>query len=128
MTDHRGRILVIDDSPEYLGFMETLLTSEGYLTEVAGTLDGARERLLLARPDLIISDVRMPGLPAFAVLDLIDANDKLRSIPVLLCTGAVQEIDEAANRLRRTAVTVLYKPFDIDDLLARITELLKREP
>lgn len=126
MTHHPRRILVIDDSPEYLGFMETLLTSEGYAVAVAGSLPAVRERLALARPDVIISDVRMPGAPPFAVLDLLDADEKLRAIPVLLCTGAVQEIDAAERRLRDAGLDILLKPFDIDDLLARVNTLLDR--
>jgi two-component system response regulator GlrR len=124
MTNNGRRILVIDDSPEYLGFMETLLVSEGYDVQVAGSLASARDRLSAARPDLVISDVRMPGAPAFAVLDLLQADARLRDLPVLLCTGAVQETDDAAGRLKELQIGVLLKPFDIDVLLARINELL----
>lgn len=124
MTDRRTRILVIDDSPEYLGFMETLLDSEGYAVTVAGSADEAREQLAMQRPDLIVSDVRLPGVAPFSTLDLIAADDKLRAVPVLFCTGAVREVEEASARLAEYGAEVLLKPFDIDDLLARLVRLL----
>ncbi len=104
--------------------METLLTSEGYAVAVAGSAPALRERLLIERPDLVIADVRMPGLAAFAVLDMLAADAKTRDIPVLLCTGAIQEVDEAAERLRRAGIEVLIKPFDIDDLLQLVARRL----
>lgn len=125
MTNTPRRILVVDDAPDFLGFMETLLTSEGYAVAVAASAPALRERLLIERPDLVIADVRMPGLAAFAVLDLLAADSKTRDIPVLLCTGAVQEVDEAAERLQRDGVEVLLKPFDIDDLLMRLARRLR---
>ncbi len=124
MTHTPRRILVVDDAPDFLGFMETLLTSEGYAVAVAGSAPALRERLLIERPDLVIADVRMPGLAAFAVLDLLAADAKTRDIPVLLCTGAIQEVDEAAERLRRAGIEVLIKPFDIDDLLQLVARRL----
>jgi CheY-like chemotaxis protein len=124
----RARVLVVDDAPDFLGFMETLLTAEGYAVDVARTWEELRERLALARPDVVVCDVRMPGQPAFAVLDFLAANAKTRDIPVLVCTGAVQEVDLAQERLRAAGVEVLFKPFEIEDLLARLTRSVRREP
>jgi putative two-component system response regulator len=125
MREQRPCIVVIDDSREYLDFMETLLTAEGYRVKVAHSLDTARALLAAANPDLIITDVRMPGLPPFSVLDLLDADARLRAVPVLLCTGATQEVDQAVGRLAHPAREVLFKPFDLDDLLARIARLVR---
>ena len=125
MSNAGKRTIVIDDSPAYLGFMEVLLHGEGFCVQAAQSIEAARELLLTTRPDLIISDVRMPGSGAFGVLDLVDADDKTRTIPLLFCTGAVQEIEDAAERLTRARTDVLFKPFDIDDLLARIARLLQ---
>src|SRR6266540_46790 len=104
MTDCNPRILVVDDAADFLGFMKTLLGSEGYAVEVAQSAPALRERLAMQRPDLVISDVRMPGLDAFAVLDLLAADEKTRDIPVLLCTGAIQEVDAARDRLAQAGV------------------------
>ena len=125
MTSRPTCILVIDDSKEYLGFMEALLTSEGFRVEPASSVEAARELLATIRPDLVISDVRMPGTPPFGILDLIDASEKTRGIPVLICTGAVQEVESAADRLKQPRRDVLFKPFDIDELLARVTHMTR---
>jgi CheY-like chemotaxis protein len=103
--------------------METLLKSEGFEVAAARSAEETRERLATMRPDLVISDVRMPRMPPFGVLDLLDRDEKTRHIPVLFCTGAVQEIEDAHMRLRRPGTDVLLKPFDIDELLARIARL-----
>lgn len=123
MTNRSMRILVVDDSSEYLAFMKALLRAEGFEVMVAPSGNAARIALAEALPDLVISDVRMPDMPPFGVLDLIEADEKTRDIPILFCTGAVQEIEDAAERLQRPRTDVLPKPFDIDDLLARVARL-----
>ena len=116
-------ILIVDDSVEYLNFMQMLLHAEGFRAEVAETTDAFVEQLQYGRPDLVISDVRMPGQPPFAVLDLLTANEQTRSVPVLLCTGAVQEVEQQREHLRRDGLEVLYKPFDIEALLTCVSRL-----
>jgi DNA-binding response OmpR family regulator len=123
MTNRSLRILVLDDSPEYLAFMRALLTAEGFQVEVAQSGAAARTALATTLPDLIISDVRVPDMPAFGMLDLVDTDEKARGIPVLFCTGATREVEEAAGRLKRPRTEVLLKPFDVDDLLACVSRL-----
>src|SRR5579884_2323213 len=123
MTNRSLRILVLDDSPEYLAFMRALLTAEGFQVEVAQSGAAARTALATMLPDLIISDVRVPDMPAFGMLDLVDTDEKARGIPVLFCTGATREVEEAAGRLKRPRTEVLLKPFDVDDLLACVSRL-----
>jgi twitching motility two-component system response regulator PilH len=117
------RILIVDDSVEYLNFMQMLLGAEGFDAEVAASPADLSERLQDRRPDLVISDVRIPGHAAFAVLDLLAADERTRDIPVLICTGAVQEVEAATARLRGERIDVLFKPFDIEELLTRVARL-----
>lgn len=120
-------ILIVDDSVEYLNFMQLLLGAEGFRAEIAPNTATMMEYLQASRPDLIISDVRMPGNGAFAVLDILQADERTRGIPVLLCTGAVQEVEEESARLKSDGVEVLFKPFDIEVLLDRICRLCDME-
>ena len=120
-------ILIVDDSVEYLNFMQLLLHGEGFEAEIAATTTAMQEQLRQNRPDLVISDVRMPGNGPFAVLDLLAADERTRHIPVLLCTGAVQEVEEAADRLKRDGIEVLFKPFDIEVLLECVSRLCGQE-
>ena len=116
-------ILIVDDSVEYLNFMQLLLGAEGFHAEVAPTTTAMQEQLHRLMPDLVISDVRMPGDGPFAVLDLLSADERTRQIPVLLCTGAIHDVEKQADRLKQQGIEVLFKPFDIDVLLERVTRL-----
>lgn len=120
-------ILIVDDSVEYLNFMQLLLGAEGFRAEIAPSTAVMQECLERSRPDLIISDVRMPGDGAFAVLDILRSDERSRDIPVLLCTGAVQEVEEQSGRLMREGVDVLFKPFDIEVLLERVSRICDAE-
>ena len=117
------RILIVDDSIEYLHFMQLLLDAEGFEAQIAPTTAAMREVVQRRPPDLVISDVRLPDDGPFAVLDLLRADEATCRIPVLLCTGAVQEVEERADRLQRDGVDVLFKPFDIDVLLEHVSRL-----
>jgi DNA-binding response OmpR family regulator len=117
------RILIVDDSVEYLNFMQLLLEAEGFLAQTAPSAAAMLDLLDAGRPDLVISDVRMPGHGAFAILDLLHGDERTRDIPILLCTGAVQEVEEHAERLKQAGIDVLFKPFEIETLLAHICRL-----
>src|SRR5688572_2929515 len=104
MGDSRTCILVVDDAPEFLDFLDALLTAEGYRVVAAATWEAASAALASLRPHLVIADVRLSGQPAFTVLDELRADQKTRDIPVLLCTGAVTEVGERAEALRREGV------------------------
>lgn len=117
-------VLVVDDAPELLTLMELLLSAEGYVVRTASTLDQVERELSRSRPDLVVTDVRLPGLPPFAVLDRLDVKPATRGLPVLLCTGAVLDLETGGERLRRPQTMAVLKPFDIDVLLQCVERLL----
>lgn len=124
MTAPIGRILVVDDSPELCGFLRMLLEDEGYVVQTAGSVSAARQALLAWKPDAVITDVRLPDAPPFALLEALNGSDGTAPTPVLLCTGAVNEVRAAAERLRQDKIPVLLKPFDLDELLRAVVQLL----
>ena len=126
MRDQRkkGHIVVIDDSPDYLGFMELLLAAEGFEVSTLNSSDTLPELCIVSRPDLVITDVCLPGREPFSVIDDLRSRDDLASIPVLVCTGAANEVQEHGARLELWGIDVLMKPFDVDALLRRISALL----
>jgi CheY-like chemotaxis protein len=116
--------LVVADDAQYLCFMEMLLTTEGLTVEVASTLPEWEAKLRTTRPDVLVCDLWLAGEPHFAVLDRLAAIPETGSIPVIVCSGAIHDVDEAAARLAGRPVTVLSKPFDIDELFACLDRLL----
>jgi CheY-like chemotaxis protein len=131
MTNHpklahqtRRHVLVVDDDDAYLAFMQLFLTDEGYAVALATSVSEALWSLDQVLPDLVICDLRMPNAPFFGLLDHLDA-ERLRAIPVIVCTGAADQTDEARARLAGRTGDVLLKPFDIDDLLTCIRRVLQ---
>ena len=119
-----GRILVIDEY-ELVAFMDMLLTSDGFAVETATTTALAGERLASVPLDLVISDLRMWGTAPTDLLSLMGAgSDGLPAIPLLVCTGAVEDVSGPAAWLRPGVVEALEKPFDIEELLACVTRLM----
>ena len=125
-TKAAGRIVVVDDTPELLELIEALLTDEGYAVTLCQ--EGARARDVVAReqPDLVMLDLRMAGVSEWEVLDALKANDATAAIPVIVCSGAVDELQVAEPRLRAMGCDVLVKPFDIDDLLGLVERAVRR--
>ncbi len=117
-------ILVVDDDDAILDLLRLLLESEGYAVTTAASFQQARAAIAAKRFDLVLSDVRLPDAAPFVLLDQLAADPATAALPVLVCSGAVREIEQAAERLAHIESAVLLKPFDIDDLLASVSRLL----
>ena len=121
MPSTRKHILAGDDSPVILDLYREILEDEGYrvsLSETPLDLDDVRR----IRPDLVILDHMLDEGEGsgWQLLRELREDADLASLPVVVCTGAVQEVREAGERLARAQVEVLFKPFEIDALLACI--------
>ena len=120
------RILAVDDDGPILGLLQTLLESEGYTVVTARSLREALAALDERPPDLVLCDVRLPDAPPFALLDRIASDPAMAHLPVIVCSGAVREIEQSAERLKQPQIGVLLKPFDIDELLDTVARLVSR--
>ena len=110
-------VLVIDDDA---GIRETLaeyLRAVGYHVDVAGDGVEGLERLSETRPDVILVDLRMPGMDGRRFLELVRADPARRTLPVVLMSGT-----SSAGEAATSADAVLRKPFELDELL----DLLRR--
>lgn len=119
------RLLVVDDEPNLLRAVAVCLRGEGY--EVATARSGAEalRRLAEAVPDLIVSDIRMPGMDGYQMARQIRASSRTALVPIVFLTAK----DETADRIEgfRSGVDAyLTKPFEPDELLAVITNILSR--
>ena len=119
------RILAVDDSKDNLILVQTILESEGYDIDLVTDGITALQRVEKCPPDLILLDVMMPGIDGYEVTRRIrnHPNLNVNYIPILLITAfhessVVQGLDAGADDFIR-------KPFDTDELLARVRSLLR---
>ena len=111
------RILVVEDEPDLRKVLATLLKRGGYAVDLAETGDVARERLGGEVYDLVITDLRLPGVNGIEVLRASKTADP--GTPVIIITAF--STDEAAEEARRLgAFNYILKPFDTDKILADV--------
>lgn len=124
----QSKILVINDSPDFLSFMREFLTLEGgYEVATLDQSEGVIEQVTAAPPDLVILDVIMRGaFTGYEIADRLANVATTASIPILFCTALFEREIPADVRslLIRRGHRVLHKPFDVDDLLTHVIEML----
>ena len=116
-------ILVVDDDPPIRRMLRRTLGAEGY--EVALAADGAEALVQIERsvPDLVVLDVAMPGVDGIAVCRRVRRRGL--AFPILLLTARDELVDRVAG-LDAGADDYVIKPFETDELLARVRALLRR--
>ncbi|MEO1113201.1 MAG: response regulator transcription factor [Pseudomonadota bacterium] len=122
--DRRDTVLVVDDSPETLGFVTEALKKTGVAVLVATSGEAALAICDRVTPDTILMDAVMPGLDGFETCRKIKDNPALRHVPVIFMTG-LSETEHIVRALESGGVDFLTKPIDVDELKARIKVHLK---
>ncbi|MEH6580517.1 MAG: nitrogen regulation protein NR(I) [Halioglobus sp.] len=117
MTTHT-KVWVVDDDNSIRWVLEKALTQAGIDNDSFEDGERLLERLNTEQPDVIISDIRMPGIDGLELLSLI--NEKYPDLPVIITT-AHSDLDSAVASYQRGAFEYLPKPFDIDEVIT-ITE------
>jgi DNA-binding NtrC family response regulator len=115
------RILIVDDDPGQRSLLNSFLKSQHFETVTANSGEQALELLRGGKFDMMISDVRMPGLTGLETLRL--ARKENATLPVLLVT-AFTDVRDAVSAMRDGAVNYLAKPIDLDELLASVRNAL----
>jgi len=112
-------ILVVDDTPDNLRLLAGLLSEQGYIVRPAASgsqaLTAAREEL----PDLILLDVKMPGMDGYEVCEHLKADEDTRDIPVIFIS-ALGDIRDKVNGFDVGGVDYITKPFQTEEVLARV--------
>lgn len=125
MTDERrDTVLVVDDSPETLGFVTEALKQTGIAVLVATSGEAALSVCDKVTPDTILMDAVMPGLDGFDTCRKIKDNPALKHVPIIFMTG-LSETEHVVRALESGGVDFLTKPIDVDELKARIKVHLK---
>jgi PAS domain S-box-containing protein len=120
-------ILIVNDQPEQLELLAAVLGHAGYRTETALSGEDAFHAARRSRPRLVISDVSMPGTDGIELCRMMRADEKLRSIPVLLVSALRKDSESALEGLRAGAEDYLEAPYDAVRLVARVARLLERK-
>jgi DNA-binding NtrC family response regulator len=113
------RLLIVDDDPGQRSLLDSFLKSQGFDTTLATSGEQALETLRAGGFDMMISDVRMPGISGLETLRR--ARLEHATLPVLLIT-AFTDIRDAVGAMRDGAVNYLSKPIDLDELLASVQQ------
>ncbi|MDO8207096.1 MAG: response regulator [Gallionella sp.] len=118
MTD-KGKILAVDDTPASLRLLTDILKAEGY--EVRSAISGelALHAATSNPPDLVLLDIRMPQMDGFEVCRRLKADPVTSDVPVIFVSAA-SETEEKVRGFEVGAVDFVTKPYQRDELLARV--------
>jgi CheY-like chemotaxis protein len=120
------RVLVVEDDPETRHFYMGVLAAKGFLTHEAHNGFQALAKAIEAPPDLVLTDIAVPGIDGIELCRRLRADPRTRSVPVLAVTGYEDRhypdrvMDAGANR-------VLLKPLDPAVLVAEAQQLVSKE-
>jgi len=118
-TRNKGAILIVDDQVTNLKLLTTMLTGRGYHVRSASNGPMAIEMTREFSPDLILLDVKMPGMDGYQVCEYLKAHERTRDIPIIFATV----LDETENKVKAFAagaVDYVTKPLRMREVLARV--------
>ena len=115
----RDTLLVVDDTPETLGFLTDTLDGAGFTVLIATDGASALELVEQITPDLVLMDAVMPGLDGFETCRRLKNDKLLTHLPVIFMTG-LSETEDVVRGLAAGGIDYVTKPIVIDELLARI--------
>jgi DNA-binding NtrC family response regulator len=113
MPSSRHRVLVVDDEPQVAAMLNDVLTALGYTVQLAGTGPDAIQVVPAFRPDVVLLDMTLPGIPGELVLDCLRASDP--HLPIIMMTGT-GDPDLPRTVQARGAYDFIVKPFNMTRL------------
>lgn len=120
-------VLVVDDDEMVRELIRAGLEMRGLDVRTAGNGTEALDALGVVVPDLVISDINMPGMDGFALVRALRDDPATRSLPLIFLTSR-SELDDAVTGLRLGADDYVRKPFQLDEVLERVVAKLSRPP
>lgn len=116
-------VLIVEDDKPIGDLLATAINDErGYEAVRVATADEALAALTRTAPDLLLLDIRLPGMSGLELYDRIKADDRFKQLPVVFETGSGHEHAEALRE--RGIATYVKKPFDIDELVRFVKRLV----
>jgi PAS domain S-box-containing protein len=122
----QGRVLIVEDDPDTVGFLEAAMRQIGFTPLVAADGYEALTMTRRHRPDLILLDLRLPGMDGFEALTHLKRDAVTQAIPIIAISAHVADTERERKRLLTLgASSFLPKPFSIGDLLGEIEAALR---
>jgi two-component system, OmpR family, KDP operon response regulator KdpE len=125
LRDGRGTVLVVDDERSYRVLLDMNLRRAGYRVVQAATGEEGLSALEQESPDLVILDLRLPDMEGEEICRRIRIHPSFRDLPVVMLTARADQINKIRG-LQLGADDYVTKPFDVDELVARIGAVLRR--
>ena len=119
MEEKLNEILIVDDNPENLKVLTTVLKEEGYKVRAARNGKQAISIVEIAEPDLMLLDINMPEMNGFSVCEQIKSDSKFSNLPIIFLSA----LDDTFNKVQGFevgAVDYISKPFDAEEIKVRI--------
>lgn len=120
----QATILVVDDMPENLRLLLSILSHSGYNVRLASNGTMALKSLSVALPDLILLDIKMPDMSGYEVCKRLQADARTRGIPVIFIS-ALNDLEDKVHGFAVGGVDYITKPLEAQEVLARIQTHLK---
>lgn len=120
----RTSILMVDDRPEDLLVMETVLSDPGYNLVRAQSGGDALRQLLKQQFAVILLDAQMPGMDGFETARLIRTREKARDIPIIFTTGQLKGMEHVSRGYALNAIDYIIKPYDPEILRTKVRVLV----
>lgn len=117
------KVLVVDDNPDAVNILMTVLKRGGYTVEIARNGSEALQKINEENPELILLDIMMPKMNGFEVCKAVKSDSKTRHITVLMITGKT-DTESRAEGLRLGATDYLVKPIHPMEALRKVKEYL----
>lgn len=122
----RGRVLLVDDEADNRRVYSLILQHEGYAVKTAASAEDALAAAVESPPDLVLSDVSMPGEDGLSLLRRLRAEKGTANVPVILMSGVRKAASEQADGLDQGADDYLPKPIAPALLRAKVAAVLRR--
>ncbi|MGH8120123.1 MAG: response regulator, partial [Gammaproteobacteria bacterium] len=116
MTENKN-VWIVDDDKSIRWVLEKALSMEGILITSFSEPGQVMEKIARVKPDVIISDIRMPGMDGISLLEKI--KQQAPTVPVIIMT-AYSDLDRAVAAFREGAFEFLSKPFDVDEVVSLV--------
>jgi len=128
LPQRQGTVLLVDDSLSNRSFIESTLVPFGYGVVTVGSVQDALERMKTWLPDLVLSDIHMPGESGFDFLAAMQADERLKDIPfAFISSSMTRDSERAIRRALAEHVKFIERPIEPQRLLAEVNDSLTKK-